>query len=203
MDLKDYELLPLPVKAEPYPAGTLLALVKIDCAHSHNVMLPNGLLVPNGVSHALVPEKDLPKLEAQVEAQPEMVAMAEQVFKTKLNAAIERARENSQPHQKDAAEAAIRATFQGSPSAQFRAMTERDMKPFASVTVIERGILAPKDKEAEEKAIAAARNIADAIHQRSAAPAVDIEAIVAAAVEKALSAERAKQNQNRPNNNQR
>jgi hypothetical protein len=197
----DYELLPMPEvsaerKALSKPEkGLLFSIIKIDCAYSHNVMLPNGVLVPNGISHAKVPTRDLPKIMAQVEPRPDDMARATEIHNDKLEKAVAKGLEGVDAYQRSEIEAGIRAKFLGSPAAQFKHMNERDCQPFRSVEVVAENLLAEVDEESIQSEAIAAKRLGAAIGNQPA----DIQAMIDAAVSKAIAAERSQHNQNRQN----
>lgn len=199
--MPDYDLLPiLSERAEPPKAGTLFAIVEIDCAFSHNVVLPSGHMVPQGVHTVRVPEKDVPRLIELVEPNPELIATAERAHKNALESAVRKALEGSPEHEKAEKEAHVRETFPGSVSGEFARIEQRDMRPFRSVKVIDKGLLAEVDEEKARSESLAAQRVASAVgggSQAGMVPLAEVQKMIDAALAKQASQQNQQSQQKR------
>lgn len=187
-------------------APKLFAIVEIENTRTTTQMIPNGINVPVGVNRMRVPEDHVLLIQKfYVESRMDQVKQAQEVAANVLEEALREGLAQCQEHEKADRAAQITAQHTGSVSKSFRDAVRRDMLPFDRCTVIEQGLLPEEDetKTKVDEQLAARMAKAFAAASQPAA-SVDIDAIVAAAVEKALAAQAAKnQNQNRSNNNQR
>lgn len=202
----DTELLPLvTTRPEPAKRGTMFAIVEIDCAYTNNQMIPSGHLLPQGVSRVRIEERDIPKVEAMVEPHPEWIAHAEDAHRNQVEHEVAKAVNGLAAHERPVVEASVRERFAGSPSGEFSRAHKRDILPFRSVKVLQRGLLADQDEEQAQTEEALTKRLAAAMSGNAAMPAnlqTLIDQAVEAKVAKALDAERAKQNPNSANNQQ-
>lgn len=185
-------------------APKLFVIIEIENTRTHTQMIPNGINVPIGVNRMRVPEGDVALIQKfYVESRMDQVKQAQEVADLVLAEQLRVGLEQCQEHEKADRAAQIRAQHTGSVSKSFHDAMRRDMLPFDRCTVIETGLLPEEDetktKVDEQLAARMAKAFAAATQQSD-----DIDARIAAAVEKALAAQAAKnQTQNRPNNNQR
>lgn len=179
-------------RAEKPKPGVLYAIVRIDCEFSDNVQLPDSHLIPHGISFVRVPESLIPHIKSMVEPRKDMIAAAEEAYKNALDERIKAATQGVRPFEREAIEAEIRDKFPGSVSGYFANMMKRDLKPFASVDVVQRGILAQIDKAQIDAEAAMARRLQGAMSEQPTFTLEQVEELVERRIAK-YEAERAKQ----------
>lgn len=142
------ELQPISTRGDQPKRGTVFCLVEIDCRNTDNQMIPGGFLVPKGVHRVRIQTSDLKVLEAQVEDKQEEVDRAGEQYERDLKEHIAQNLDDSVlPSDRAQRIEELRATYAGSQSAVFRRTWKREIRPFASVKVIESGLLADADND--------------------------------------------------------
>lgn len=182
------ELSQVTTRPEPVKRGETFALLKIDCRYCDAQVIPGGYIVPTGVHTALVNEREVAAVKAMVEDKPEAVERAKAQYEVDLSDYITANSDGDMTDSdRQARKEQLTQMFTSSPSAIFRRDNKRDIRPFASVEVVEAGLLAPNEEERTSAEELMAGRIAKAVKEAMGGgstpkPDGDMEARIAAAV---------------------
>lgn len=120
-------------------------------SRTENQVIPGGYILPRGESTMLVYEPDLPVIQAMVESDPEAMKQAEIFFTKSVEQSIrDELMTISDEQARVARITQARQEYSGSVEAKFKDLFKRDVLPFESVEVLEKGIPAPVQQQQVE-----------------------------------------------------
>ncbi len=118
-------------------------------------VIPGGHRIPAGVHEAVIHESDLSVVEAMVEKDLDLVDTARKAFNRKVEQSAQEEIARCQDRSPESLE--VKAVLQkaheqfpGSVAGTFRQFNDRDILPFASVEVLQRGLVAPAAQQLDD-----------------------------------------------------